>query len=108
MGKELYVGSISPRATETDILKLFSVSGRVTSIHLITDRDTGEFKRCGYVRMATEAEAADAIETLDGALLIDGIITVRVAREQKPKNQPGGHRAKTKPAGDTRPPRRRK
>ena len=107
MGKELYVGNISRRATETDLQKLFAVSGRVTSLHLITDPVTGEFKRCGYVRMASEAEAADAIETLDGALLIDEIITVSVAREQKTKKKPGG-RSNRKPAGETRPPRCRK
>jgi RNA recognition motif-containing protein len=107
MSKELYVGSISPRATEMDLRKLFAVSGRVTSLHLITDPVTGEFKRCGYVRMSTEEEAVDAIETLDGALLIDEIITVSVAREQKPKRQPGS-RDKRKPAGEKRPPRCRK
>jgi RNA recognition motif-containing protein len=107
MNKELYVGSISPRATEMDLRKLFAISGRITSLHLITDPVTGEFKRCGYVRMSTEAEAADAIETLDGALLIDEIITVSVAREQKPKRQPG-RRDNRKPAGEQRPPRHRK
>ncbi|HYS42816.1 MAG TPA: RNA-binding protein, partial [Geobacteraceae bacterium] len=67
MGKELYVGHISEKATENDLLKLFSVVGTVTSVHLITDPQTGEFKGCGYVRMATDAEAKEAIETLDGA-----------------------------------------
>ena len=107
MSKELYVGSISPRATETDLRKLFAISGTVTSLHLITDPVTGEFKRCGYVRMSTEAEAADAIETLDGALLIDQTITVSVAVEKKPKKFPGS-RDNRKPAGEKRPPRHRK
>ena len=41
--KELYVGSLSYDATEYDLEKLFSVSGTVTSIHLIVDLKTGEF-----------------------------------------------------------------
>ena len=73
MKKELYVGSISSRATEEDLQKLFSISGTVTSIHLIRDVQSGEFKGCGYVRMATPEQAKDAIETLDGAFLIDKV-----------------------------------
>jgi RNA recognition motif-containing protein len=92
MGKELYVGSLSYDTTEYDLEKLFSVSGRVTSIHLITDAKTGQFKGCGYVRMSSEAEAKDAINSLDGALLIDRKITVSMANPQK--QQTGGYKGK--------------
>lgn len=94
-GKELYVGSLSYDITEYELQKLFSVSGKVTSIHLITDPVTGEFKGCGYVRMSTEAEARDAINSLDGAWLLDKSITVSYANPQKMK--PGGGGAKFVP-----------
>jgi RNA recognition motif-containing protein len=94
-GKELYVGSLSYDATEYDIHKMFSVSGTVTSVHLITDAVTGEFKGCGYVRMSTEAEAKDAIDSLDGAWLLDKSIKVSYATPQKMK--PGGGGAKALP-----------
>lgn len=87
MSKELYVGHMSYQAVEEDILKLFSISGTVTSVHIITDPESGQSKGCGYVRMSTEAEAKDAIETLDGALLLDRVITVSEARPQKPKDE---------------------
>jgi len=89
-GKELYVGSLSYDVTEYELEKLFAVCGKVTSIHLITDAVTGEFKGCGYVRMSTETEAKDAINSLDGALLIDRKITVSYANPQKMKPQGGG------------------
>jgi RNA recognition motif-containing protein len=98
MGKELYVGHMSYDTTEYDLENLFSVSGRVTSVHLITDAQTGEFKGCGYVRMSTEAEAKDAIASLDGALLIDKKITVSEARPQK-HTTPGGYKGKSAAAG---------
>ena len=102
MGKELYVGHISEKATENDLLKLFSVAGTVTSVHLITDSQTGEFKGCGYVRMATDAEAKEAIDSLDGALLIDRIVVVSEARPQKPKGRPlGAGRGRPGPANRT-------
>ena len=96
MAKELYVGHISENASEEDILKLFSVMGTVTSVHLIIDPETGEFKRCGYVRMASEVDLQDVAESLDGALLVDRVITVSIARPQIPgmgrSSKPGGAR----------------
>ncbi|KAF0220865.1 MAG: RNA-binding [Geobacteraceae bacterium] len=103
MGRELYVGKISFKATEDDIWKLFSVAGTVSSIHLITDSQTGQFKGCGYVKMATADEAKEAIDTLDGALLIDRVITVSEARPQKQKPRtPGGDRGKPGPPNRSR------
>lgn len=82
MSKDLYVTNISPEATEEEVRKLFSVVGKVAYIHLVTDAKTGQFKGCGYVKMASEAEAKEAITTLDGALLINRIIKVSQARPQ--------------------------
>lgn len=83
MAKELYVGHISEQATEEDLRKLFEVMGVVTSVHLIVDQETGEFKRCGYVRMLAEVDLKEVVETLDGAWLIDRCIVVSVAKPQK-------------------------
>ena len=47
MAKELYVGHISEQTTEDDLRKLFSLMGPVTSVHLIVNQETGEFKRYG-------------------------------------------------------------
>lgn len=99
MARELYVGSISYNATESDLEKLFSVVGRVTSIHLITDPVNGQFRGCAYVRMSSAEEAKDAIVTLDGALLIDRVITVTESRPPKDRPaKPGFPRVKA--AGD--------
>ena len=100
--KELYVGHISEQATEDDLRKLFSLMGPVTSVHLIVDQDTGEFKRCGYVRMLSEVNLEEVVETLDGTYLIDRCIVVSIAKPQKDRP------AKTvnirrKPMGAARP-----
>lgn len=92
VNKELYVGHMSYEATEKDLIRLFTVAGTVTSVHLIVDPVTGEFKGCGYVRMSTAEEAREAVETLDGALLINRAITVSLARPQKQKTRPGAGR----------------
>ncbi len=91
MGRELYVGSISFDAGEEDLRVLFTVSGTVSAVHIITDPVTGKSKGCAYVKMSTADEAKDAIASLDGALLLGRIITVSEAKPQKPKlQQPGG------------------
>jgi RNA recognition motif-containing protein len=89
-------------ATEEDLRRMFAVAGTVTSVHIITDPETGKSKGCGYVRMSSEAEVKEAIECLDGALMIDRVITVSVAVPQKPKTQkpaPG----RRKPGPGSRP-----
>ncbi len=90
MSKDLYVKNIPLEATEEDLRKHFSVAGRVTYIHLITDARTGKFVGAGYVKMATEAEAREARNCLDGALLINRVITVTEAKAQKPGEGPKG------------------
>lgn len=94
MAKELYVGHISDNAYEEDIRKLFSVMGTVTSVHLIVDPETREFKRCGYVRMAADVDLDEVVETLDGAYLVDEVITVSIARPQKPGMSKSGKAGK--------------
>jgi RNA recognition motif-containing protein len=84
MTKDLYVRNIPPEAGEEGVRKLFSVAGKVSYIHLVTDPKTGEFKGCGYVKMASEAEAKEAINCLDGARLDGGhTLSVTEALPQK-------------------------
>lgn len=102
MAKELYVGHISEQATEEDLRKLFSLMGPVTSVHLIVDQDTGEFKRCGYVRMLSEVNLEEVVETLDGTYLIDRCIVVSIAKPQKDR-PPKTAGVRRKPTGGPRP-----
>lgn len=97
MSRELYVGSLPFETTEDDLRRLFAVAGTVQSVHIITDRDSGKSKGCGYVKMTTESEAKEAINSLDGARIEGRLITVSVAREQKPVKTGG-------PAGRNRRP----
>jgi RNA recognition motif-containing protein len=89
MTKDLYVRSISAEATEEDLRRLFGVAGKVTYVHMVKDAKSGEFVGCAYVKMASEAEAKEAITILDGAMLISRTILVSAARPQKPKGRPG-------------------
>jgi len=88
MGVEVYVGQISGNVSEDELRKLFSVAGTVSSVHLVTEPDTGALRGCGYVRMSTEDEAEQAISLLNGALLGDRQITVKNASPKTFKKPP--------------------
>ena len=109
MAKELYVGHISEQATEDDLRKLFEIMGVVTSVHLIVDEATGEFKRCGYVRMLSEVNLEEVVETLDGTYLVDRCIVVSIAVPQKDRPAKTPYVKRTpksagRPAAASRPP----
>ncbi len=90
MAKELYVGNLSYETNEEDLRRIFAVAGRVTSVHIITDPATGASKGCAYVRMASTEETMEAINSLDEALVDERIISVSIARPQKPQGRPSG------------------
>jgi RNA recognition motif-containing protein len=100
MRRELYVGNLPFETTEDDLVRLFSVSGTVQSVHIITDKISGKSRGCGYVKMTTVEEAKDAINSLDGALLENRMITVSEAREQKPVKPSSARRPLPKAGAD--------
>ena len=49
--KKIYVGNLPFSATEDEIRQLFAQYGTVSSVALITDRDTGAPRGFGFVEM---------------------------------------------------------
>ena len=91
MGKKLYVGGISYNTTEDGLRDLFSSVGNVDSANIITDRETGRSKGFGFVEMASDGDAAAAIERLNGTEFEGRRLTVNEARPQAPRgNSRGG------------------
>ncbi len=87
MGKKLYVGNLTYKATETDLEELFSQFGTVQSAQIIQDRDTGRSKGFGFVEMDTDAQAQSAIEGLHDREFDGRRLTVN---EAKPREDRGG------------------
>ena len=52
MTKSLYVGNLPWSATEDDVRDLFAPYGEVTSVKLVSDRETGRARGFGFVEMA--------------------------------------------------------
>jgi len=85
MSKKLYVGGLSYSTTEDELQSLFSNQGTVLSAVVVTDRDSGRSKGFGFVEMASDKDAANAIEQLDGTSLGGRNIMVNEARERAPR-----------------------
>ena len=84
---KIYVGNLPFTASEDDIRQLFSQYGTVTSVSLITDRETGSPRGFGFVEM--EDGAKEAISALNNYELGGRNLKVN---EAKPKEGGGGPR----------------
>ena len=53
---KLYVGNLSYSTTESELNELFGQHGQVTSVAVITDRETGRAKGFGFVEFANDED----------------------------------------------------
>lgn len=91
MGKRLYVGNLSFQTTESDLENAFSQDGRqVASVSVMVDRDTGRSRGFAFVEMASDSDAAAAIQAMDGVELDGRALRVNEAEERRPKSGGGG------------------
>ena len=65
--KKIFVGNFAFTCTEDYIRQMFESYGKVDSVSLVTDRDTGRARGFGFVEMPNDTEAAAAITALNGA-----------------------------------------
>jgi RNA recognition motif-containing protein len=91
MGKRLYVGNLSFNTTEETLIEEFEKDGRkVASVSIVTDRDTGRPRGFAFVEMASDNDAQNAIQALDGFELDGRVLRVNEAEERRPRPTGGG------------------
>ena len=92
MNNKLYVGQLSFAVDSNALGEFFASVGDVLSAKVITDRDTGRSKGFGFVEMATDQDAQNAIEQLHGKELNGRSINVSIAKpqEDRPRRSGGG------------------
>jgi len=66
LGKRIYVGNIPFSLTEDELREAFGQHGSVTSVDVITDRETGRPRGFAFVEMEESSAADAAVEALDG------------------------------------------
>ena len=92
MNKKLYVGNLGYNVTSDALQELFATMGEVVSVNIITDRYSGRSKGFGFVEMATEEEAQQAIEQLNGREVDGRAINVAEARPPRTDRGPRSDR----------------
>jgi len=70
---------------------MFAQFGNVQSAKVIMDRDSGRSKGFGFVEMASDDEAAAAIEALNGSEFEGRALTVNEARPKEDRGGGGGY-----------------
>jgi cold-inducible RNA-binding protein len=92
MATKLYVGNLSFQISEGELRQLFEPFGSVTSCNLIMDRMTDRPRGFAFVEMSSPAEAAKAIEDLNGKDIGGRALVVNEAkpREDRPRGGGGG------------------
>ncbi len=92
MATKLYVGNLSYQTTDQQLHELFSEAGNVASAQVVTDRYTGEARGFGFVEMATEDEAQQAIAAINGRNVGGRALVVNESRPREGGGGGGGSR----------------
>lgn len=93
MSKKLFVGGLAWGTTEDKLYDAFEQFGQLEEAKIITDRETGRSRGFGFVTFVNEADANNAIESMNGTELDGRNLNVNEARERAPRrdnNRRGG------------------
>lgn len=103
MSKKLYVGGLSYQTSQQGLEDYFSQAGTVSSATIITDRMTGRSKGFGFVEMANDEDADNAINMFHGKEFDGRSLTVNEARPMEDRPRTGGNfRRSNGPRGGNR------
>lgn len=75
----IFVANISREANDDALLALFSGYGKVKSARIVTDKSTGHSKGFGFVEMANDHEATEAIRKLANSNFLGKSLMVKKA-----------------------------
>ena len=86
----MYVGNLSYDVTSSTLEELFATYGTVRSAQVIQDRDTGRSKGFGFVEMADDNAAREAISGLHEKDHGGRPLTVNEAKPREERSGGGG------------------
>lgn len=91
MTNKLFVAGIPFSVTDEELQNHFASAGTVTSAKVITDKFSGKSRGFGFVEMATEEEAAKAIEEFDNTDFGGRSIVVKEAKPMENRDNKPFH-----------------
>lgn len=90
MGRRLFVGNLSYQTDEHELTELFSQFGSVENAQIMRDMATGRARGFAFVEMASDDEAAAAVNGLNNTQFGGRTIAVNEARPREPRMGGGG------------------
>ncbi len=82
--QNIFIGNLAANTSEQKLREVFGAFGEVSSVNVVTNRDTGEPRGFAFVEMRNEPDAKAAIAAINGTLIDERIVNVNEAR---PKSQ---------------------
>lgn len=79
----IYVGNLHYEVSEEDLKEIIEEFGSVSSVKIISDRDSGRSKGFGFIEMDNSNEANNAIKSLNSKMLKGRPIVIK---ESLPRN----------------------
>ncbi|WP_285054394.1 RNA recognition motif domain-containing protein [Pedobacter ginsengisoli] len=92
---KLFVAGIPDNLQEIGLIEMFSLYALVSSITVVTDKQTGKSLGYGFIEVQDMAAAGRAIEALNGLKVGARKLEVKIAEE---RNKPFSKRPQERPA----------
>lgn len=86
----IFVAGLPYDLDDAELEEIFEKFGKVTSAKVAMDRQTGKSRGFGFVEMPVEAEAKDAIESLNNISLGKKPLIVKAAEDRPGGGSSGG------------------
>ncbi len=93
---KLFIGNLNYALQEQELEALFSQYGEVTSVKIITDRETGRSRGFGFVEMSDQEDGQKSIDELDGFELKGRSLKVSQAQEKERSGSRGGYNQRSR------------
>ena len=88
--KNIYVGNLPHRTTESELRGVFEAHGAVEKVSIVTDRETGRARGFAFVEMTNAGEADKAIAALNGSDLGGRSLKINEAQPKADRPRSGG------------------
>jgi RNA recognition motif-containing protein len=79
----IYVGNLSYGMTEEELREAFAAYGDVSSVKILSDRETGRSRGFGFVEMPNQSEGEAAVTQLNGKDVGGRALRVNEARPRE-------------------------
>lgn len=85
---KIFIGGLNGTVQEMDIAILVSLYCDLKAVKIVRDRKTGKCKGYAFIETASEKDAANVIEALDGQKFQSNFITVKEMEVEPVKPKP--------------------